>query len=88
MCRSFVTVTVQVALTPLPSCAAQVIVAVPFFSAVTTPSGVTAAIVSSLLDQAISLLAALLGFTVALSVKVWPPSSVRLVLFRLMPVTG
>ena len=57
------TVTVQILVTPLPSRAAHVIVAVPFFSAVTRPFSSTVATVISEEFHAILLSFASLGYT-------------------------
>ena len=72
----------------LPSTVVTVIVAVPAFLAVTTPEVETVATVVLLDDQVTLLFVALDGDTVAVSVCVWPSVSVRLVWFRLTPVTG
>ena len=61
----FKTVTLQVAVFPLPSKAAAVITAFPFFSAVTLPSELTVAISGLELLHSISLLLALFGETYA-----------------------
>ena len=83
--ESSVTFTVQVAVW-LPSFVVAVIVALPAPNAFTTPL-VTVATVLSLLDHVTSLLAALDGDTVAVSVSDAPCSSDRLVLFRVTPDT-
>ena len=81
------TVTEQVAFL-LPSSVVTVIVAVPAFFAVTTPEVETVATVVLLEDQVTFLFVALDGDTVAVSVCVWPSTKVRLVWFKLTPVTG
>lgn len=85
------TVTVQVALAPLPSAAVAVMTAVPGATAVTTPFWSTVATALSLLVQVTAWLVALSGATVAVRVRVL---GVRLeyrdawVWLRVTPVTG
>ena len=81
------TKTSQVALKFVPSAVVAVMEAVPFATAVTTPSLLTVATFSSLLLHVTLLFVAVLGVTVAVSVAVWPALiSVRLALLRLIPV--
>ena len=72
----FFTVTEQVAFTPLPSLALQVIVAVPAALAVTRPELLTVATFVLLDDHVTLLSVALLGYTVAVSCFVFPTSIV------------
>ena len=81
------TVTVQVAVLPA-SVVVTVIVAVPAFFAVTTPSEDTVATVMLFDDQVTDLLEAFDGFTVAVSAWVSPSVRVRDVLSSVTPVTG
>ena len=62
-----VTVTVQLAFTPLPSLAVAVMVAEPWLTAFTTPSAETVATLLLLLDHAIDWFVAVEGLTVAVS---------------------
>ena len=80
------TVTVQVAVLP-PSLVLTVIVAVPGDFAVTTPEEETAAIEVLFDDQVTDLSVAFEGLTVAVSVSESPSVIVRLVVFKLIPVT-
>ena len=84
----WVTVTLQLALLPLPSFAVTVIVAVPGPTAVTLPFESTAA--TDVLEDfhVTALLLALLGLTVTVKVSVAPVFRLRLVLFTEIPVTG
>ena len=81
-----ITVIVQVALFPLPSCAVAVIVAVPAAFAVTTPFDTVATLVLLLLHVTFLLLA-VLGLAVAVNVSVEPTFNDSLVLFKLISVT-
>ena len=80
------TVTVQVAVLP-PSVVVTVIVAVPAFFAVTTPSEDTVATVVLFDDQVTDLLEAFDGFTVAVSAWVSPSVKVSKVLSSITLVT-
>lgn len=82
-----VTVKAQVAVLP-PSTVVTVIVAVPAFLAETTPEEDTVATVVLLEDQVTLLFVALEGATVATKVWVSPSVKVRLVWFRVTPVTA
>ena len=84
---TLLTVTVQVAVTPLPSWAVAVIVAVPALTPVTTPLELTVATDVLELDQVTALSAALLGVTVAVKVVVAPTLMLAVVLFSVMPLT-
>ena len=68
----FVTVTLQVALTPLPSFAAQVMVAVPAALAVTSPLVLTVATLAFEVLQVTTLFVAFVGATVAVNFCVFP----------------
>ena len=82
------TVTLHVLYTAGLAADVTVISAVPFFSAVTNPVSDTVATFSSLELHVTDLSSALSGFGVAVSWNVLPPSRDRLVLFRLIEVTG
>ena len=82
------TVILQDALTPLPSLAFAVIVAVPFAMPLTTPLASTVAIFWSLLVQLRSLLPASSGATVALMATVFPAKTTALVLSSVIAETG
>ena len=86
---TLLTVTLQVAFTPLPSFALQVTVTVPFFRPVTLPAASTSAMAGSLLVQETVLSIASAGSTVAFSFTVGVSlSAVRVrvdsVLFRVI----
>ena len=76
------------ALTPLPSVAVAVIMAVPALTAVTLPSLSTLTISGALLDQVRVLFAALSGLTVAWRVAVLPTLRFSEPGFSCMPVTS
>ena len=82
------TVTLQVAFTPLPSAAMAVMVHEPADLAVTMPLVLTIAILVLLLDHVNSLFVASLGVTVAVSDRVPPSSSVTVEGLSVMLVTG
>ena len=82
------TVTSQVALTPLPSAVVAVMVALPAPTAFTLPFWFTVATFSLLLLHFTALLVASSGFTVAARVSLPPTSRVRLVLSSVTDVTG
>ena len=83
-----ITVTAQVPVTPLPSLAVAVMVAVPAATAVTTPSA-TVATLASLVVHVTVLSVALAGRTVGVSVSVSPPTVMSAVAgSRVMPVTA
>ena len=84
----WITVTVQVAETPLLSAAVAMMVAVPSFTAVTLPLLSTVAMVSSLLSQVTALLVAFSGVTVAVRVAVLPVYRDRLDSFSETLATG
>lgn len=81
------TVTSQVAFFP-PSTVVTVMVAVPTVFAVMTPVEETVATAVLLEDQVTDLFVALVGVTTAVSVSVSPTVMVRVVWFRLTPVTA
>ena len=85
------TVTVQVAVAPLPSAAVAVIVAVPAFWPSTLPSLSTVATLSSLLVQIMDLTVASEGVIVAVSCKESPENHVSTMLAEVwskaIPVT-
>ena len=84
----WLTVTLQLALLPLPSFAVALIVAVPGPTAVTFPleSTVATAVLEDF--QVTVLLLALLGLTVTVKVSVAPTFIFNVVLFNVIPVTG
>ena len=72
-----------------PSAVVTVMSAVPFATAVTSPSGVTVATFSLLVAYVTFLLVAFAGATIAVSFTVWPFAvRVASVLFRVTPVTA
>jgi hypothetical protein len=85
---SILTVILQVAFTPLPSLAVQMIVAVPFPLAVTFPALVTVATFVLLLFHVTVLLFAAAGATVAFSANVFPFTIENDDLFNVILVTG
>ena len=89
MVTTLFTVTTQVAVTPLPSLAVAVMLAVPKATAVTLPSASTVATASLSLLQVTVWSVASSGVTLlTLSVSVWPAVMVVAVLFSVMLVTG
>ena len=84
----WITVTLQLALFPLPSFAVAVIVAVPTATAVTLPFESTVA--TDVLEDfhVTALLLALLGLTVTVKVSLPPTFMLVPVLFNEIPVTG
>ena len=88
MVTTLLTVTAQVAVTPLPSLAVAVMLAVPKATAVTLPSASTVATASLSLLQVTVWSVASSGVTLlTLSVSVWPAEMVVAVLLSVMAVT-
>ena len=85
---SALTLTVQLAETPLPSAAVQVTVAVPEPTAVTKPAEDTVATLVLLDYHVTFLFVALLGETDAFRVPVFPTLQFRLELSSVIDVTG